>query len=252
MKYYENLLEKKCFSFFDVEELVGGNHNTAKSLLRQYVQKGYVQPVKKNLYVAISIETGMPVANVYQIASNITPTSYVSHRSAFAYYGFANQVSYEMNVSSETPFRHFEHEGIDYLHVSSRLSEGIIENHGVRVTDQERSVVDYVNDFDHIGGIEELLRGLEIITFLSEERLLKYLELYNKAVLYQKTGYILEHLKNSLKLSDEFFDICIRKKGKSKRYFSASINKNEMIYNSKWGLMVPRDLQHKYKRRIEG
>lgn len=113
-----------------MEELVGGNYNTAKSLLRQYVQKGYIQSVKKNLYVAISIETGMPAANIYQIASNITPTSYVSRRSAFAYYGFANQVSYEMNVFSETPFRHFEHEGIDYLYVSSRLSEGIIESHG--------------------------------------------------------------------------------------------------------------------------
>lgn len=85
---------------------------------------------------------------------------------------------------------------------------------GVRVMDQERAVVDYVNDFDHIGGIEELLRGLELITFLSEERLLKYLELYNKAVLYQKTGYILEHLKNGLELSDEFFDVCIQKKEK--------------------------------------
>jgi hypothetical protein len=36
MKYYEELLEKKCFTFKDVELLVGGNRNTAKSLLRQY------------------------------------------------------------------------------------------------------------------------------------------------------------------------------------------------------------------------
>jgi predicted transcriptional regulator of viral defense system len=173
MKYYEDLLDKKCFTFKDVELLVGGNRNTAKSLLRQYTQKGFVQKVKKNLYVAISIETGMPAASSYQIASNITSSSYVSHRSAFAYYGYTNQVAYEMNVSSENPFSNFEYDGIDYIHISSRIPDGIIEKQGVRITDIERTVIDYIGDFERIGGLEELLRCLGMITFLSEEKLLQ-------------------------------------------------------------------------------
>ncbi len=244
MKYYENMLDKRCFSFKDVEQMVGGNCNTAKSLLRQYVQKGYIQQVKKNLYVAISMESGMPAATRYQIANSITPTSYVSHRSAFEYYGYTNQVSYEMNVSSSTAFADFEYEGINYGYIASRLPEGIIEQQGVRVTDPERTTVDYIGDFDHVGGLEELLRSLEMISFLSEEKLLRYLELSGKAVLYQKTGYILEHFKDSLKLSDRFFEVCRLKKGKSKRYFAKSENQNRMVYNSRWGLMVPEDLLH--------
>ena len=242
MKYYENMLDQKCFSFKEVEQMVGGNHNTAKSLLRQYVQKGYIQQIKKNLYVAVSMESGMPAATRYQIASSITPTSYVSHRSAFEYYGYTNQVSYEMNVSSETVFSDFEYEGIRYDYVASRLSEGIIEQQGVRVTDLERTTVDYIGDFDHLGGLEELLRSLEMIPFLSEEKLLRYLELSDKAILYQKAGYILEHFRDSLKLSDHFFDVCCLRKGKSKRYFTRSMNQNNLIYNSRWGLMVPEDL----------
>lgn len=244
MKYYEDMLDRKCFSFKDVEQMVGGNGNTAKSLLRQYVQKGYIQQVKKNLYVSISIESGMPAATRYQIASNITPTSYVSHRSAFEYFGYKNQVSYEMNVSSETAFADFEYEGIDYDYIASRLSEGIIEEQGVRVTDPERTTVDYIGDFDHIGGLEELLRSLEMISFLSEEKLLKYLELSGKAVMYQKAGYILEHFKDSLKLSDHFFEVCSLRKGKSKRYFTKSVNQNNTVYNNRWGLMVPENLLH--------
>lgn len=242
MKYYKDMLDKKCFTFKDVEKMVGENRNTAKSLLRQYVQKGYIQQVKKNLYVAISIETDMPTATGYQIASNITPTAYVSHRSAFAYYGYTNQVSYEMDVSSDTAFGNFEFDGIDYRYISSRLSEGTIEKQGVRVTDKERTVVDYIGDFDHIGGLEELLRSLEMITFLSEEKLLRYLELYDKAILYQKAGYILEHFKDSLKISDHFFEVCHQRKGKSKRYFTKSVMQDNMVYNSKWGLVVPEDL----------
>lgn len=244
MKYYEDMLNEKCFSFKNTVQLVGGNNNTAKSLLRQYVQKGYIRQIKKDLYTAISIESGMPAANRYQIACSITPTSYVSHRSAFEYYGYTNQVSYEMNVSSDTAFRNFEFEGVNYTYISSRLSEGIAEQQGVYVTDLERTTVDYINDFDHIGGLEELLRSLEMIPFLSEEKLLRYLELFNKAVLYQKAGYILEHFKDNLKISEHFFEICSQRKGKSKRYFTKSVSPNHLIYNSKWGLMVSENLLH--------
>lgn len=244
MKYYENMLDQKCFSFKEVERMVGGNRNTAKSLLRQYAQRGYIQQIRKNLYVAVSMESGMPAATRYQIASSITPTSYVSHRSAFEYYGYTNQVSYEMNVSSETAFSDFEYEDIHYDYIASRLSEGIIEQQGVRITNPERTTIDYIGDFDHIGGLEELLRSLEMISFLSEEKLLRYLELSNKAVLYQKTGFILEYFRDSLKLSSYFFDVCGLRKGKSKRYLTRSINQNNMIYNSKWGLMIPEDLLH--------
>lgn len=244
MKYYEELLDKKCFSFKEVGQLVGGNYNTAKSLLRQYVQKGYIQQIRKNLYVAVSLESGMPAATRYQIAGSITPTSCVSHRSAFAYYGYANQASYEMNVSSHTAFRNFEYEGITYMYISSRLPEGIASQQGVRVTDLERTAIDYIGDFERIGGLEELLRSLEMITFLSEEKLLRYLELSGKAVLYQKAGYILEHFRDSLKLSDDFFRVCHQCKGKSKRYFTKPAGQSRMMYNGRWELMVPENLFH--------
>jgi predicted transcriptional regulator of viral defense system len=184
----------------------------------------------------------MPAASSYQIASNITPSSYVSHHSAFAYYGYTNQVSYEMNVSSDNLFFAFEYDGIDYVHISSRIPEGIVEKQGVRITDTERTVIDYIGDFERVGGLEELLRCLGMITFLSEGKLLRYLDVYNKAILYQKTGYILEHFKDSLKLSSSFFEECSQKKGKSKRYFQKAGNQNKMVYDSRWGLIVPKDL----------
>lgn len=194
--------------------------------------------------MAISMESGMPAATSYQIAGSITPTAYVSHRSAFAYYGYFNQVSYEMNVSSDTVFHDFEYEGITYKYISSRLSEGIVSQQCVRVTDLERTTIDYVGDFERIGGLEELLRSLEMIPFLSEEKLLRYLDASGKAILYQKAGYILEHFRDSLKLSDDFFGVCSQCKGKSKRYFTKSADKSRMKYNSRWGLMIPEDLLH--------
>lgn len=149
-----------------------------------------------------------------------------------------------MNVSSDTAFRNFEYEGITYMYISSRLPEGIASRQGVRVTDLERTAIDYIGDFERIGGLEELLRSLEMITFLSEEKLLRHLELSGKAVLYQKAGYILEHFRDSLKLSDNFFRVCHQCMGKSKRYFTKPAGQSRMMYNSRWELMVPENLFH--------
>jgi hypothetical protein len=51
-----------------------------------------------------------------------------------------------------------------------------------------------------------------------EDKLLAYLAAYGKQVLYQKMGYILEHLQDMWNLSDSFFAICEARIGKSKRY----------------------------------
>jgi len=83
------------------------------------------------------------------------------------------------------------------------------------------------------------LRCIELIPSIEESKLLSYLKSYNKQVLYQKTGYILQHFKDMLRLSEAFFIECAAHIGKSTRYLT---NDAECIYNSKWQLMVPNDL----------
>ena len=244
MKYYEAILELGCFSLSELITSIGKNEKTVKSLLQSYVQKGYVKQIRRNLYTAISLETRAPVASPFQIASKLSPTAYISHRSAFAYYGYVDQVSYEMDVFSESRFNKFEFDGIDYYCISSKCNLGIVEIRGVRVTNIERAVIDYINQFDRIGGLEELLKGLEMIPYLSEEKLMNYLQFYDKSFLYQKAGYILEHYQKELKLSEYFIEECAARKTKSIRYFTNTLPKNRLIYNSKWGLIVPEKLLH--------
>jgi hypothetical protein len=56
--------------------------------------------------------------------------------------------------------------------------------------------------------------------------------------LYQKTGFILEHNKGQLHLSEEFIGQCKCKTGKSIRY----LTKESTKYNSQWKLVVPEDV----------
>jgi len=241
MKYYETLLKMGCFTW---DELCGvtENQSTASTLIQNYLKKGYIQSVKRGLYVAVNLADNAPVISKFRIAGKITASAYISHHTAFEYYGCVNQVSHDVVVSSEARFNAFEFNGNTYSYIASRISGGIVLNpDGVRVTDTERTVLDSINDFEKVAGLEELLRCLEMIPVINEDKLLEYLNIFNKQALYQKAGYILEHFKELWGLSDDFFLKCKAKIGKSKRYFSMSGN-SDVKFDSHWKLVAPSNL----------
>ena len=242
MKYYEYLYKLQCFSKQDVIRFTG-KESTARSLIYDYKQKGYIESVKHNMYVVISLESKQPVASRYKIASSITDGSYISHHTAFEYYGCANQVFHEVYVSGEKKFAKFEYDDVTYSYIAPRLMTGIeIKEDSIRVTSIERTIIDSINDFENISGIEELLRCIELVPYANEDKLLDYLEQYSKQVLFQKTGYILEHYKKQLRLSDEFFVACRNGVKDSIRYLYNDLKQFSNIYNKKWQLYVPDDL----------
>ncbi len=172
MKHYERLLKMGCFTWDEACELLG-NRSAADSLMRSYIKKGYIQKVKRGLYVAVDLATGESAVSKYRIACKVTPTSYVSHHAAFEYYGCANQVSYQVEVSSDTAFPSFEFGGVTYAYIGSRINEGIVTRlDRVRISDIERTVLDGIHDFEKNMGLEELLRCLELLPLVSEKKLL--------------------------------------------------------------------------------
>ena len=242
MKHYKELIARGCFTWEDVCNMVG-TPNTASRLIQNYLKKGYIKRVKRNLYVAISVVDGVPVANRFVIASHITQSAYVSHHSAFSYYGYANQVSYDVHVSSSAKFNSFEFEGFTFRYVMARIDAGVEKKaDGVAVTDLERTMIDGINDFEKIGGLEELLRSFAMVPYADENKLLRYLEGYDKQVLYQKVGYILEHFKKEMFIGEGFFDQCASRLSKSVRYLYQGLPKDRMRYNKRWQLFVPNDL----------
>ena len=243
MKYYERILDLGCFTHDDIEAMTG-NRETAHSVIEAYKKKRLIECVRRDLFVAISLETKQPVPDRYAIASRAAPSAYVSYHSAFEYHGVANQVHYEVCVTSQSRFRTFEHDGLIYRRMPSPFEDGVdTKADGVRVTNLERTVIDGINDFDKTGGVEELLRCIEMIPYLDSVKLINYLQCYDKVFLYQKVGYILEHFKDSLKLTDDFFEVCLSKVPISKRYLYMDIQRESHVLNKNWALYVPEDFQ---------
>ena len=242
MKYYEEFLKMGCFSLEEAIT-VTGLETTAKSLLQQYTKKGYVAKIKKGLYAAVNLLDGEPVSNKFVIASKISETAVVSHHSAFEFYGYTNQVSYDMTVTSESRFNPFDFNGFHYVRLQPSVSCGVVKHYtGECVTDIERTVLDCINDFEKDMGFEELIQCISAIPLLNERKLLDYLEKYNKCFLYQKTGFIMERFKTDFDISNDFFEICKAKSGSSSRYLIKGISKENMDFNNYWHLTIPKNL----------
>lgn len=244
MNLYFELLKKPVFNMEDVNEFYN-NMDSARSAIKRLMKQGMVAKIRNNMYTCISGETGAPVANRFQIASHITPTSYVSHHTAMEYYGITDQVYYDVYVSSETSFRDFTFDGYTYCYVASKNAEGIDRppySGGVAVTNLERTIVDSIKDMDKISGIEEVVQNVENVHRMQEKRLLKYLELYQNQFLYQKMGYLLWQRKEQMGLSDSFFEKCKNEIGKSKRYLTR--DQDGGCYDDTWKLIVPAGLQN--------
>jgi len=249
MDLYKELTRLQCFSYADMVQLCK-SEKAADWQIKTYLKKGYIERVRRNLYVVISMETEQPIANRFQIASQATQDACISHHSAFEYYGYANQVFYEVYFSTCKNVRPFTYDGLQYTPLSNPSTIEILDmNNGVKVTSLERTVIDSIFDMDKIAGLEEILRCLELIPSLNEEKLLDVLEGYSKKQLYQKVGYILEFYKKDLSLSKDFFLKCISCSSSSKTYLTQEIRDN--IFHPKWLLYAPKDLKQLINKGVE-
>ena len=126
MNLYYELLKKPVFTMEDVNQYYE-NVESARSAIKRLIKQEIVVRIRKNMFTCISGETECPVANRYQIACAINPTTYISHHTAMEYYGVGNQVYYDVYVSSDKPFTAFEFDGYTYCYVASKCKSGIEE-----------------------------------------------------------------------------------------------------------------------------
>lgn len=237
---YEKLLTLRCFDLHEATEIYG-NENTAQSAILSLKKKGKAKSVKRNLYVIISLETHEPVSSPFEIASHITKSAYVSHHSAFEYYGLTNQIYTDIYVSSDERFSSFDFDGRTYRYISSKSRKGIVSLRKLRVTDIERTLVDSIKDFSKIGGLEELKTCISMITVIDENKVLEYLEEYDNGFLYKKTGYLIMNSEISGKFSQHFYELCKKKAQNSVRYLYEELKTERAVYEKEWKLFVPAD-----------
>ena len=244
MNSYYELLQYPVFSIKNMSSLYT-NEKAARNALEKLLRDGLVVKIRNGMYTCISGENGGPVANRFQIASAINPSSYVSHHTAFEYYGITDQVFYDVYVSSDQRFHDFSFDGYTYHFMKSQMQAGVNSpefSGGIRVTDKERTVVDSIRDLNRVAGLEEVVSCISSLRFLDEIKLLTYLDKLDNPFACQKVGFILSIFQDKLKISDAFLAACKTRIGTSTRYLTD--DHFEMSYSGTWKLIYPCDIKN--------
>ena len=238
MKYYREFAQKMILTFGDVVNIVGNRH-TAARIVADYEEKGLLKKIKKNLYAVASLENGGLIPNENQIGSALKPDAFISHHSAFVFFGYYNQVYSTVDVSSPIRFEDFVFEGKEYRHhYSSWLEQVETVGNSIRVTTMERTIVDSIKDLKKTMELEELIRCVEMVPWIKENGLMIALIAYNNHLLWKKVGFLLQKCELKSELTDSFFEACRRNGGNSLGYFTSD-DKTSQQYDKEWGLYVP-------------
>ena len=190
------------FNYEDVKNIYP-NINGFYSFLKRSLNNRNIKQIKKGLYALVDPSTGNIYANKFQIASRLFIDSYFSYHEALEYYGLATQsfIS-EFTYLSHVRVNPFDFDDIIFNSKKSTCELEIINNikqNGVRVVSLERALVDSIDNLSLGGGLEEVENALENVNKIDINKIIKLLEFYDKAFLYQKVGYLFEkHFKDEL------------------------------------------------------
>lgn len=247
-EYIENL---QSWRIWNVEDLgkIQKSSASAKMLMQNYMSRGLVSSVRRNLFAANDLATGLPIPTRYEIGSRITPTSYISYHSALEYHGFAQQLGFVVYVASKKKFRPFSFNDYDYQYCQSFMEEGVINpmtDTLVSVTNVERTIVDCVDRIDLAGGWEEMLSSLEMIYRPDFTLIELYLKKYGKKTLYAKMGLMAEYFSLQWNTPKEFITKCSEICKRHLSYFTAK--EESRAYNKTWNIYVPQSMQMYMKK----
>ena len=234
MKYLEQLSKKRIFNYAYMLDITK-SRTLADEIIQNYLKKGYIKRIKKNLYATTSIENGGVIPTKYEIASKITKSSFVSFNSAFAYYGYNNQVSNEITVSSKEQFRDFSFDYNYYHYKYTNSTKYVDEVNGIRVSSIEKTIVDCIGSIKSYDDSEELMEVLSMLPMINGDKVLEYLKYVNKAILYSKVGLFLSFFKDDYNITDEMLDVLKKHGIKKTRDFTNEKHRLNKYYKE-WKL----------------
>ncbi|GAI22500.1 unnamed protein product, partial [marine sediment metagenome] len=87
------------------------------------------------------------------------------------------------------------------------------------------------------GGVEEYFKSIEMFPYVDFKKILKYLKIYQKKVLYRKVGFILSYFTKKWNFPKKVKSKMKANLSKKIYYLTSRKEKNQL--NKEWNLIVP-------------
>jgi predicted transcriptional regulator of viral defense system len=239
-KYYPRLLKLGVFALHDVYALTA-NLPSAKSLVGRYLRYGLIARVKKNLYTSLNLETSKSSPTFYHIASQVSSSAFISHLTAFSFYGLYKGPLPIVHVSSLTQFRDINFEDRKYLFIGTKTEQQVEKIGEVRVTSIERTIVDSVKCLSHYITFPQLIECLNAFDTLhqelDEQKIWSYLTELDNLLLFKKVGYVLSYYPQFLAHPEDFLRK-LKQAGNTVGGYFVNLERGAQVFEKWWHLYV--------------
>ncbi|NYT16306.1 MAG: hypothetical protein GKC02_10175 [Methanomassiliicoccales archaeon] len=210
---YRELLSLKVVTTQDITRAV--QEFTDLKPRTQYVQTKYISPLKKRglmtrvrrgLYYVRSPNEGddLPEMDKFLVASRIRDNYYISHHAALEIHGAAESVFWTVHISvpQNLRFQQFHFNNVAFKSVSTKepkMSNTSFPRKGktVLASNPTRTFLDCIDRPDYVGGWEECLKSLSSLPGIDVNELVDLIDLYDKSILNNKAGYVLDLLRQN-------------------------------------------------------
>ena len=222
------------------------------SLLRHHLQAGNIKRVSREVFAAVPAHLAVErmVIDRFAAASKLRPDGVLGFHSALELHGIAYSEFNEVQLISagrtervDLPFGacHFvtppkalaAASKADYLTM-------IIDRQGVavRVTAVERTIVDVLHRPELAGGIEEVLKSLDLVRYLAPAKVADYVELLGNRSLASVSGWWLEKRRGALGVTDDVLARLRARLPRSKHY-ALGAEPGHAVFIKPWRVLLP-------------
>jgi predicted transcriptional regulator of viral defense system len=197
MRYVEFLstLRRNKVSIFSLRDIRNifpdANVATLKNNLTNWLKKGYIERLKRDLYACVEPILESEIPDFY-VANRLYAPSYVSLETALSLYNIIPEIAAQVTSVTTKPSREFKnrHGVFMYRSCRKRAFTGyrivVYEGYKVLIADEEKALVDFLYfkqrqglsiDFEEERFDAEILKGIEW------KKAEEYAELFNKVAI---------------------------------------------------------------------
>jgi predicted transcriptional regulator of viral defense system len=237
---------KRIFTYEDAVKVYGSSNRRLRELLSTLVKRGWLQRIEKGKYLILPFEAGRErewTEHEFIIASYLIEPYYVGYRSALNYYGYTEQVSRTVYISSTRRKlkSSLEISGVTYrlVNMPERKFFGFkqvtIEGYKINISEPEKTIVDCLDQIRYCGGVPEIIKALWYgRDDLDFTKMAEYSLRNGNRASSQRLGYIIEMLGFQ---ADKAIEILL--KNLSTRYAQLdTLSEPKGKYIQRWKIIV--------------
>jgi predicted transcriptional regulator of viral defense system len=222
------------------------------SLLRHHLRAGNIKRVSREVFAAVPahLSADRMVIDRFAAASKLRADGVLGFHSALELHGIAYSEFNEVHLISEgrtelvelpfgacrfvTPPKALLAAGkADYL-TTTTDRQGV----AVRVTAVERTLVDVLHRPDLAGGVEEVLKSLDLVRYLDPAKIADYVGLLDNRSIASVSGWWLEKRRDALGVTDEVLARLRARLPRSKHYALGAQSGHAVLVES-WRVLLP-------------